>query len=105
MENRFMNDKEAFGVVKKISVIMDSEKDIVSSVEELTPNICKRLDKVLDAWLMICQRDIDLFNLKACFKFYHNNYEAGLEDYNKTKDKNAEKITLEEYTMLYEVMR
>lgn len=104
MKNRFMNDKEAFGVVKRISVIMDSEKDIVSSVEELTPNICKRLDRVLDAWLMFCQRDIDLHELKACFNFYHDNYEAGLEDYNKNKDKNAEEITLDEYTKIYEVM-
>lgn len=59
--------------------------------------------KNLTALKLIKNKTIDLINLTACFKFYNGNDEAGLEDYNKTKDNKAELLTQKEYNMLKEV--
>lgn len=54
----------------------------------------------LNALCVMREKNVDLVNLKACFGFYPSYDEAGLEDYNRTKNKKADELTFEEYTVL-----
>lgn len=62
------------------------------------------MNNKLEVLKMLKEREIDLINLKSCFNFYSGNDDAGLEDYNKTKNKNADNLTIEEYELLKEVL-
>ena len=54
----------------------------------------------LQALEILKDKNVDLINLKLCFKAYNGNDEAGLEDYNKTKDSRADELNSEEYNCL-----
>ena len=63
------------------------------------------VDKQIRSFEIIKEKNVDVINLKSCFKFYYGNDEAGLEDYNKTKNKKSDSLTKEEYGLLKEVLK
>lgn len=105
MNNEFMTPLECFDQIKKMRFGIAGEKVKTISLEEIVPTMCKHVEKSLKMLKNLIEENIDLINLKDCFKFYHDNDEAGVEDYNNTKDKRAKELTIEEYKSLKEVLK
>ena len=83
---------EALERVKKFSVLLDSEKDIVKDLVEVIPNTLRTIEKELKALEIIKKKAVNIDDLYACIR----TEVYPLQRYNNSH----KKITQEEYDLL-----
>ena len=86
---------EALERVKKFSVLLDSEKDIVKDLVEIIPNTLKTIEKELQALEIIKNKGVDILALQH----YQN-----ASQYNFSLRGKFSQLTEEEFNLLKDVL-
>ena len=90
---------EALERVKKFSVLLDSEKDIVKDLAEIIPNTLRIIEKELEALEIMIEKDITP-------SWFIRNLKQGMtyEDYHFSNSGGQSDMTREQFDILVEVL-